>query len=73
MTHQMTVQPHGQDNSFADTLSAAAAAITADPKFNEALLAVISSMISGGQQNNTSSKSNGSDTNKNNSLNFQEK
>lgn len=71
MTHQMLVQPHGQDNSFADTLSAAAAAITADPKFNEALLAVISSMISGGQQNNTSSK-NGGDTNKNNSSNFQE-
>lgn len=70
MTHQMLVQPHGQDNSFADTLSAAAAAITADPKFNEALLAVISSMISGGQQNNTSSK-NGGDTNKNNSSNFQ--
>lgn len=44
--------PQGQQPSFADTLSAATAAITADPNFTAALAAAISSIIGGGHPNN---------------------
>ncbi|GMP73223.1 hypothetical protein CsSME_00031042 [Camellia sinensis var. sinensis] len=41
-----------QNTSFSDTLSAATAAITADPNFTAALAAAISSIIGGAQPNN---------------------
>ncbi|XP_052183707.1 probable WRKY transcription factor 31 [Diospyros lotus] len=45
-------QPHqAQNPSLADTVSAATAAITADPHFTAALAAAISSIIGGGQPN----------------------
>lgn len=46
--------------SYADTLSAATAAITSDPKFTAALAAAISSILGGAQPNN-----NGDDINAN--------
>ncbi|KAH7545714.1 hypothetical protein FEM48_Zijuj01G0123000 [Ziziphus jujuba var. spinosa] len=61
-----------QPASFADTVSAATAAITADPNFTAALAAAISSIISGGHPNNnnnntnTSSNSNITTSNNNN-------
>nr|ACI90292.1 WRKY transcription factor [Picrorhiza kurrooa] len=57
--HQAQAQAHP---SFADTLSAATAAITADPNFMAALAAAISSIFGGGSQpsiaNNNSSPNN---------------
>ncbi|XP_023003329.1 probable WRKY transcription factor 31 [Cucurbita maxima] len=65
-------QPSGA--SFADTLSAATAAITADPNFTAALAAAISSIIGGGHSNNnnttptnTTSTSNNNGSSNNNS------
>ncbi|XP_051136189.1 WRKY transcription factor 6-like [Andrographis paniculata] len=46
-----------QPSSFAETLSAATAAITKDPNFTAALAAAISSIIGGGQANNAGSHS----------------
>uniref|UniRef100_A0A2P2KPI0 WRKY domain-containing protein n=2 Tax=Rhizophora mucronata TaxID=61149 RepID=A0A2P2KPI0_RHIMU len=42
----------GQQNSLTDTVSAATAAIAADPNFTAALAAAITSIIGGGQPNN---------------------
>ncbi|KAI3882225.1 hypothetical protein MKW92_004308 [Papaver armeniacum] len=60
-------QQQGQTNSLADTVSAATAAITADPNFTAALAAAISSIMSGGGQqtmnNNSSSCNTASNTN----------
>jgi len=50
--HQQSHQPQQQQPSLADTVSAATAAITADPNFTAALAAAISSIISGGHPNN---------------------
>ncbi|GAB2301068.1 hypothetical protein Dimus_035104 [Dionaea muscipula] len=41
-------QPHEQQRSFSDTISAATAAIASDPNFTAALAAAISSIIGGG-------------------------
>lgn len=41
-------QDHGQQQNMGDTLSAATAAITADPNFTAALAAAISTIIGGG-------------------------
>ncbi|CAB4306135.1 unnamed protein product [Prunus armeniaca] len=65
--------PHQtQSASFADTVSAATAAITADPTFTAALAAAITSIIGGGHPNNnnnsastTSNNSNGGNNNNN--------
>ncbi|KAI8000771.1 WRKY transcription factor 6 [Camellia lanceoleosa] len=46
-------QPPPNHSSFADTLSAATAAITADPNFTAALAAAITSIMGGGQQPNS--------------------
>lgn len=51
-------QPQQQHPSFADTLSAATAAITADPNFTAALAAAITSIIGGSHPNNTSTTTN---------------
>ncbi|KAL3519441.1 hypothetical protein ACH5RR_017590 [Cinchona calisaya] len=51
---QNIAQNHGQHPSFADSLSAATAAITADPNFTAALAAAISSMIGGSHPSNSS-------------------
>ncbi|PQQ02959.1 putative WRKY transcription factor 31 [Prunus yedoensis var. nudiflora] len=69
--------PHQtQSASFADTVSAATAAITADPTFTAALAAAITSIIGGGHPNNnnnnnsastTSNNSNGGNNNNSNS------
>ncbi|XP_038880815.1 probable WRKY transcription factor 31 [Benincasa hispida] len=64
------VQPGGA--SFADTLSAATAAITADPNFTAALAAAISSIIGGAHTNNnsnTNTTNNTTTTNNNNGSN----
>jgi hypothetical protein len=57
--------PHGKPpfpvpvaGPMADTVSAAAAAITADPNFTVALAAAISSIIGGGNQPNRSNTEN---------------
>ncbi|KAG6603790.1 WRKY transcription factor 6, partial [Cucurbita argyrosperma subsp. sororia] len=52
--------------SFADTLSAATAAITADPNFTAALAAAISSIIGGAHSNNNSTTTTNTTTNNNN-------
>lgn len=52
-----------QPAQFADTVSAATAAITADPNFTAALAAAISSIISGGHPNTTTTNSNITATN----------
>ncbi|KAL0300845.1 UNVERIFIED_CONTAM: WRKY transcription factor 6 [Sesamum radiatum] len=49
---QSTQHPQLHQPSFADTLSAATAAITADPNFTAALAAAISSIIGGSHPNN---------------------
>ncbi|KAI3851254.1 hypothetical protein MKX03_002242 [Papaver bracteatum] len=60
-------QKQARPNSLADTVSAATAAITADPNFTAALAAAISSIMSGGGQqtmnNNSSSCNTASNTN----------
>ncbi|KAI3941470.1 hypothetical protein MKW98_022477 [Papaver atlanticum] len=60
-------QQQAQPNSLADTVSAATAAITADPNFTAALAAAISSIMSGGGQqtmnNNSGSCNTASNTN----------
>lgn len=50
--HQPSHQPQQPQPSLADTVSAATAAITADPNFTAALAAAISSIISGAHPNN---------------------
>ncbi|KGN49486.2 probable WRKY transcription factor 31 [Cucumis sativus] len=67
--HQITqpaspAQPGGA--SFADTLSAATAAITADPNFTAALAAAISSIIGGTHSNNNSNTNTTNNTTTNN-------
>ncbi|CAI9760261.1 unnamed protein product [Fraxinus pennsylvanica] len=60
-------QPH---SSYADTLSAATAAITADPNFTAALAAAITSIIGGSNPNNSNTNliaNNSADVNTNNS------
>ncbi|KAL2253302.1 UNVERIFIED_CONTAM: WRKY transcription factor 6 [Sesamum indicum] len=51
---QSTQHPQLHQPTFADTLSAATAAITADPNFTAALAAAISSIIGGSHPNNNS-------------------
>ncbi|XP_041006580.1 probable WRKY transcription factor 31 [Juglans microcarpa x Juglans regia] len=60
------LQPHalalmnqlGQQNSLSDTLSAATAAIAADPNFTSALVAAITSIIGASSQTNNNSNNN---------------
>jgi hypothetical protein len=53
LAHQPPHQPQQpQQPSLADSVSAATAAITADPNFTAALAAAISSIISGAHPNN---------------------
>nr|QCV57295.1 WRKY transcription factor [Fagopyrum tataricum] len=54
-----TTQLHQNTAAYADTLTAATAAIASDPKFTAALAAAISSIISGGQGNNVNGNSTG--------------
>ncbi|KAG8385765.1 hypothetical protein BUALT_Bualt03G0079300 [Buddleja alternifolia] len=66
--HQPQPQPQPQAHQFsADTLSAATAAITADPNFTAALAAAISSIIGGSHPNNNNN--NQSSPNNNNNAN----
>ncbi|CAL0301144.1 unnamed protein product [Lupinus luteus] len=51
-------QPSQQQPSLADTVSAATAAITADPNFTAMLAAAISSIIGGAQANNNNDNNN---------------
>ncbi|XP_062013542.1 probable WRKY transcription factor 31 [Rosa rugosa] len=67
---QQQQQQQGQPSSFADTVSAATAAITADPTFTAALAAAITSIIGGSSHPNnnnstTSNNSNGGNNNNN--------
>lgn len=48
-------------SSFADTISAATAAITADPNFASALVAAITSIIGSSHQNNNGSNNTSGD------------
>ncbi|KAG5231979.1 WRKY transcription factor [Salix suchowensis] len=52
----------GQQNSLADSLTAATAAIAADPNFTAALAAAITSIIGGAHQNNINSTNNAQTT-----------
>ncbi|KAJ4975339.1 hypothetical protein NE237_000445 [Protea cynaroides] len=56
--------------SLADTVSAATAAITADPNFTAALAAAISSIIGGAHQHNNSNNDNNNTASNNNSGNI---
>ncbi|KAJ4703926.1 WRKY family transcription factor [Melia azedarach] len=58
-------QPQQQSSSLADTVSAATAAITADPNFTAALAAAITSIIGGAQHpyNNNNNSNNNSNSN----------
>lgn len=56
-----------QSNSLADTVSAATAAITADPNFTAALAAAITSIINGGDPNNIAAGNNNMSTSNSNS------
>ncbi|KAL6197654.1 hypothetical protein ACLB2K_033260 [Fragaria x ananassa] len=74
LAHQAQQQQQSQTSSFADTLSAATAAITADPTFTAALAAAITSIIGGSSHpnnnNNNSTPSNNSNgANNNNKIN----
>ncbi|KAF9590448.1 hypothetical protein IFM89_035283 [Coptis chinensis] len=64
-SHQPPLQHQNQQPSLADTVSAATAAITADPNFTAALAAAISSIIGG----NTQASNNNGNPNNNNSGN----
>ncbi|EYU27761.1 hypothetical protein ABFS82_13G127100 [Erythranthe guttata] len=67
------VQGQSSQQSFADSLSAATAAITSDPNFTAALAAAISSIIGGSHQNNANQSSttpNNPNVNTSNSNNF---
>ncbi|KAJ6390210.1 hypothetical protein OIU77_024431 [Salix suchowensis] len=59
----------GQQNSFADSLATATAAIKADPNFTAALAAAITSIIGGARQNNINSTNNVQTTTSNNNSN----
>ncbi|CAK8531370.1 unnamed protein product [Lathyrus sativus] len=59
-TTQAPTQQQLQQPSLADSVSAATAAITADPNFTAVLAAAISSIIGGGHGNNNSSNNNNS-------------
>ncbi|KAL2524080.1 WRKY transcription factor 6 [Abeliophyllum distichum] len=65
-TDQAASLPNEAQPSFADSLSAATAAITADPNFTAALAAAITSIIGGSYPNN-SNNNNSADVNTNNS------
>ncbi|KAF5180027.1 Wrky transcription factor [Thalictrum thalictroides] len=66
LSHQLPPSQYQQQQpSLADTVSAATAAITADPNFTAALAAAISSIIGGSQQ----TSNNNGNTNNNNSGN----
>ncbi|KAK2644535.1 hypothetical protein Ddye_019730 [Dipteronia dyeriana] len=70
--HQFTQPPPPalqppQSSSFADTVSAATAAITADPNFTAALAAAITSII-GGANNPYNNNSNNNNTNNSNKI-----
>ncbi|OVA09775.1 DNA-binding WRKY [Macleaya cordata] len=59
VNHQSPPPQHqAQSPSLADTVSAATAAITADPNFTAALAAAISSIMGGGHQTNNNSTKN---------------
>jgi hypothetical protein len=59
----------GQQNSLADGLTTATAAIAADPNFTAALAAAITSIIGGAHQNNINSINNVQTTTSNNNSN----
>ncbi|KAK4491930.1 hypothetical protein RD792_002712 [Penstemon davidsonii] len=62
-------QPHQPQPLFSDTLSAATAAITADPNFTAALAAAISSIIGGSHPNNNNNNNKNANVNTSNSNN----
>ncbi|KAL0321118.1 UNVERIFIED_CONTAM: WRKY transcription factor 6 [Sesamum radiatum] len=62
---QSAQHPQLHQPSFADTLSAATAAITADPNFTAALAAAISSIIGGSHPNNNSNATTNNNANVN--------
>ncbi|CAN4078383.1 unnamed protein product [Withania somnifera] len=64
---QDNIHPHSISQ---DTLSAATAAITADPNFTAALAAAISSIIGGSHPNNGNSPTSGPSSNNNNASSF---
>ncbi|KAK6133285.1 hypothetical protein DH2020_032948 [Rehmannia glutinosa] len=54
MSQDIKIEAQHQQPAYADTLSAATAAITADPNFTAALAAAISAVIGGAHSNNNS-------------------
>ncbi|KAK6154637.1 hypothetical protein DH2020_008885 [Rehmannia glutinosa] len=54
MSQDINIEAQHQQPAYADTLSAATAAITADPNFTAALAAAISAVIGGAHSNNNS-------------------
>nr|AFK43790.1 unknown [Lotus japonicus] len=70
-SHQLaSQQPPQQQPSLADTVSAATAAITADPNFTAVLAAAISSIIGGFHANSNGSHNNNNNNNKSTMSNF---
>ncbi|KAK3021736.1 hypothetical protein RJ639_046082 [Escallonia herrerae] len=71
--HAPALQLHQQQNnpSYADTLSAATAAITTDPNFTAALAAAISSIIGGTHPTNSSNNNNNNNSNSQKTSSFQ--
>ncbi|OMP04381.1 DNA-binding WRKY [Corchorus olitorius] len=64
--HPLLAQnPQLQSNSMADSVSAATAAITADPNFTAALVAAITSIIGNPHRDNNNSNNNGATTPRN--------
>ncbi|KAF8409591.1 hypothetical protein HHK36_005669 [Tetracentron sinense] len=63
---QLAHQAQAQQPSLADTVTAATAAITADPNFTAALAAAITSIINGGGAHPNNSNNSNSTTNNNN-------
>ncbi|KAL2495422.1 WRKY transcription factor 6 [Forsythia ovata] len=57
------IQPPQHHQSFADTLSAATAAITADPNFTAALAAAITSIMGGSRPDSSNTTNNNTDVN----------
>lgn len=63
-------QQQQQQPSLADSVSAATAAITADPNFTAVLAAAISSIIGGGHANNSNNSNNNNSNSRNTISNF---
>ncbi|XP_065878188.1 probable WRKY transcription factor 31 [Euphorbia lathyris] len=61
--HQSQLHPPPPQSSLVDSVSAATAAITADPNFTAALAAAITSIIGGANNNNNNTNNNNSNAN----------